>query len=127
MVKRVALDQLKGKTLFINHWATWCHPCVEELPEIQKLFDSTKDKGVEVLCISPESSTVISSFVKKKGYTFPVYAVSEKTPGALKVSVFPTTVVVSPEGEVVHQSLGEAKWADPKFLEYLRSLSMQTK
>jgi peroxiredoxin len=69
--KNLSLDSLKGKVVLIDFWATWCKPCVEEIPNIKKLYAKYKAKGVEVYSISlDENANAWKSFIKNKKLTW---------------------------------------------------------
>ena len=72
--RTVSLSSLKGKVVFINVWATWCQPCVDEMPTIQRLHDQLKPRGLEVLTVSldPLGAQIVTPFIKKYGLSFPV-------------------------------------------------------
>lgn len=71
----VTLSELKGNVVLISFWATWCGPCKEEMPHLQKLYTKWKDKGFVVLSISTDdarSASKVKPYIRKNGYTFPV-------------------------------------------------------
>lgn len=117
----VSLEQFKGKPLFINFWATWCPPCVAEMPSIQKLFSEYKDK-VAFILISDENSQVISSFLEKNHYSFPVYSLLTRVPKKFESTTIPSTYIVSPGGRVVINKTGAARWDSPKIKAILNRL-----
>ncbi len=69
----IAFDTFKEKTVFINFWATWCPPCVAEMPDINDLYGKTKDQVSFVMISVDEDREKAKSFMKRKGYDFPVY------------------------------------------------------
>lgn len=103
------LSQQAGKVVLINFWATWCGPCVGELPDIQKLYEeySAGDKVVILTINSGESASTVQSFMSQKGYTFPVVC---DTNGALSyaygVNAIPRTVVFGKDGTVKSDLVG---------------------
>lgn len=106
---RVVLEQFKGQTILVNLWATWCPPCIAEMPDIQALFESRGNKAVFLL-ISDEKPEVIKAFMQKKGYSMPVYQQASETPPLFATNSIPTTWLISPEGKVVIRKTGAAKW-----------------
>ena len=103
------LSDYKGKTVFLNFWATWCPPCREEMPSIEEIYKAygMNEEDVVILGVafpnmgSEKSVEYITSFLEDNGYTFPVVMDEE---GALayyySISAFPTTFLINPEGNV---------------------------
>ena len=71
--RALTLADFKGKVVFLNFWATWCKPCEEEMPGMERLYQKYKDKGLVVLAISEDAdgAGAVAPFVKKHGLTFP--------------------------------------------------------
>ena len=101
----VTLSQLKGKVVLINFWATWCGPCMAEMPHIQKMYTELKDRGFAVLSISIDDArdrSKIKPLVVSKGLTFPVLwddgsrVSSQYNPSG----VVPLTIVVDQRGQI---------------------------
>ncbi len=117
------VTDFSGKTLFINEWATWCPPCIAEMPSIQKLYDELKDdEDVAFLLITNENKDVVVKFIEENDYSFPVYLARSNTPQSLFSPSIPTTFLVSPEGEIVLKEVGSKKWHGEKTIELIRSL-----
>ena len=71
--KPVTLDQLKGKVVMVNFWATWCPTCKAEMPQWQKFYDAYKDKGFELIAMSiDDDEKLLRNVCKERGFTFPV-------------------------------------------------------
>lgn len=71
----VTLSELKGKVVVLSFWATWCGPCKEEMPHLQRMYSEHEDEGLVVLSISTDdarSASKVKPYIKKNGYTFPV-------------------------------------------------------
>jgi TonB family protein len=104
---RVDLQSLKGKVTLLDFWASWCGPCVRELPHIEKLHRDFKDRGLVVLGVNNEEAEVARSFIKNKGYTF-TSLVDEGREVAMKygVSGIPHVFVIGREGKVKWHALG---------------------
>ena len=101
----------RDEVVFLNFWATWCPPCVAELPEIQKLYEKYGDKVVFML-VANESPEVVKAFMDKHGYVMPVFYSQSgiDMPQVLEHSSLPTTFIISREGKVVSRKKGAAKW-----------------
>jgi thiol-disulfide isomerase/thioredoxin len=99
----------RNEVVFLNFWATWCSPCVAELPEIQKLYEKYGDKVVFML-VTNESPEVVKAFMEKHGYVMPVFYMGTNPPEVLAHTSIPTTFIISREGKVVSRKKGAAKW-----------------
>ena len=120
---RVSLDQFKGKTLFINIWASWCGPCRIEMPYIHSLYDKLKDnENIAFLMVATDNDFGKSkTFIQDKGYTFPVFHADEGLNSSLYTKAIPTTVVVSPEGKVIYYLNGTNNFDTDQFRNFLIS------
>ncbi len=99
----------RDEVIFLNFWATWCSPCVAELPEIQKLYEKYGDKVVFML-VTNESPEVVKAFMEKQGYLMPVFYMGTQPPEVLAHSSFPTTFIISRDGKIVTRKKGAVKW-----------------
>ena len=102
-------ESTKGKVVLVNFWATWCPPCIAEMPSMQLLYDDYKDK-IEFVFVSNEEFLVINEFVNKKEYTFDVYNPLTKYPGVFDVSSIPRTFLMDKNGRIVIDKTGAANW-----------------
>ncbi len=107
----VNLSDYKGDVIFINFWATWCPPCVAEMPDLQLLHDSYGEK-VTFLFIARDKKEKVSKFIMKKNYNFPVYFESGFTPKTLYSAALPTTFIIDKKGNIVVAETGSANWND---------------
>lgn len=121
---RIGLSQYRGKTLFINLWATWCPPCRAEMPHISDLYDKLKDEGkVEFLMIALDDDFSKSiKFVEDKEFSFPVIHAAYGLNPSLQSQAIPTTLVVSPEGEIVFYQEGMSNFNNQEFQDFLLNL-----
>jgi thiol-disulfide isomerase/thioredoxin len=122
------LQQLKGKVVFINFWATWCPPCLAELPSINALYQKVKDNpNIVFITVDVDNNLQKSTqFLQNKGYTFAVYGggpaqVTDK----LYENGIPTTLVIDKKGNIVFSHFNRANYDDEKFERFLTGLSKQ--
>lgn len=108
-------SQFKGKVIFLNFWATWCPPCVAELPYIQALHNDYKDK-VAFVFIANEKWSDIDSFFKEKGYDFPIYQYKKAPLKDLPtVNSIPRTFIIDKQGNIRVDKSGSADWNSTAF------------
>lgn len=99
----------KGNVVLINFWATWCPPCVAEMPSLQKLYDSYGDK-ITFLFVASDEVEKVNTFMLKKGYTFPIHYAYNEAPAALEHSSIPTTYLIDKSGKIVIKKSMVADW-----------------
>lgn len=105
----VNLKDYKGDVIFINFWATWCPPCVAEMPGLQLLYNTYGEK-VTFLFIARDKKEKVSNFITKKNYNLPVYFESGFTPKTLYSPALPTTFIIDKKGNIVIAETGSADW-----------------
>ncbi len=123
--REVDMNDFKGKTIFLNIWATWCRPCRIEMPSIQKLYSDQSD-GIIFIMLSVdrrEDFDKVKNYIRDKEYTFPVYTPSTDLPEQLQVRSIPTTFVISPDGKIVSHETGAANYDTKEFRKFLKTLS----
>lgn len=99
----------KGEVVFINFWATWCPPCVAEMPGLQKLYNDYGDK-VTFLFVAKDRRERVNQFLEKKGYELPVYYAMTKDPDVLASKVLPTTYIIDRKGKIRIAKTGSSDW-----------------
>ena len=109
-----ALSDWRGRVLVINFWATWCAPCVEEMPDLQTVRDEFASTGMEVLGIGIDNTKNVTAFRDKLGIRFPLFvagAGGSELGRAMgnQSGALPFTVLVSRDGRVVQRKLGPVK------------------
>ncbi len=120
--ERLNFADFKGKTVFVNFWATWCAPCIAEMPDIQNLYDKTGQE-IEFVMISVDNEPDRTwNFADKNGFTFPIYRRGSLIPDVYERQVIPTTFVISPEGKIVAERHGMAKYDTEEFRDFLVGL-----
>lgn len=120
---KVNLKDYQGKVIFLNLWATWCPPCVGEMPGIQELYDTFKDnEDVVFLLVSNESTEKVNTFIEKKSYTFPVYTTEYQSPKVFLSQSIPTTFVISKDGKIKIKETGAVNWGGSKMESIINDL-----
>jgi len=111
--KSIKLADYRGKVVFLNFWATWCLPCREEMPTMERLYQRFKDKGFVILAVSvdAEGPPVVLPFVKEHKFTFPI-GLDPKMTLAERYSVraIPSSFLVDKNGRLVALALGPRDW-----------------
>ena len=122
-----SLSDYKGKVVLLNFWATWCPPCVKEMPSMQRLQDKYQSKDFEILAVNMgEDSTTIEIFLQKMTLNFPILLDSD---GAIlkqwKIFAFPTTFLVDREGNIAYALFGGLEWDSPEAVAVVDELMKQ--
>lgn len=122
--KIIDLGSLKGKVIFINFWATWCPPCLAEMPSINKLYEQYKnDKDVVFIMVDADSNLAkAQKYMNNKSYKMPVYSVASNIPESLFKGSLPTTIVFDKQGRLSYNESGAANYASSKFVEFIEQL-----
>ncbi len=106
----INLKQYEGKTIFINFWATWCKPCIQEMPSIKEAQNILKNEDVIFLMASNESIEVIEEFKKSKDYNFNYVRIENSE--EMNVQTLPVTFIFNSKGNLVFSEAGLRKWDD---------------
>ena len=123
--KMVSLSDYRGKVVLVNIWATWCPPCVEEMPSMEQLYQKLKGKDFEILAVSIDSLGVkaVAPFMKKHKLTFPALINSA---GTLRTSYrttgIPESFIINKDGILVEKIIGPRDWTRPAILSFLNNL-----
>jgi len=112
-------EHVGDKTVFLNFWATWCPPCVAEMPSIDTLYELFGDTMMFV-CISQENAETLKKFLQAKQYSFPVFYTETPPPQELNAAALPTTFIVSSDGQILLKHVGGADWAHESVVAFLR-------
>jgi peroxiredoxin len=121
----VSLADYRGKVVLLNIWATWCPPCVEEMPSMEKLYQMLKAEGFEILAVSMDESggQAVRPFMKKHKLNFPALTDTE---GALKnlyqTTGVPESFIIDKDGIIVEKVIGPRDWASPGAIRSFRNL-----
>ena len=107
--------------MLVNLWATWCPPCIAEMPDLQALYNEYGDR-VEFLFVTQENKETVQQFLNKKGYTIPVYIPTSKTPEELSSRSIPATYLIDKKGAIVINKKGAANWDSTSVKEEIERL-----
>jgi thiol-disulfide isomerase/thioredoxin len=124
--KTVSLEEYKGKIIFVNFWATWCPPCIAEMPSMQRLYDDYQDKIV-FLFVTTDSFEKANSFLAKENLNLPIFQPVSNPPLEMESSTIPATYLVDQESNVVVAKIGAADWNSDSFREKLDALLKKNK
>ena len=113
----VNLEKYKGKTVFINFWATWCKPCIEEMPTIEKAQTILNKEDIVFLIASGESAEEIDAFRKAHNFHFNYLQVQNSE--ELNIQGLPTTFIFNKDGKQVFSESGYRKWDEKNNIDML--------
>ncbi len=112
--KDISLSDYTGRVVLVNFWATWCGPCIGEMPDLNRLYTTYKDRGFQVLGLSVSSRrNDIPQKVKQTGVTYPILLDAE--PAVAKFGGFgaiPQTFIIDTDGTIVHSITGSRSYED---------------
>ena len=123
--KMVRLADYRGKVVLVNIWATWCKPCVDEMPSMEKLYHKFKGKNFEILAVSIDEPglKVVAPFMKKLNLTFPALIDSE---GAVKafygITGVPESFIIDQQGILIKKIVGPVNWDTPNIFRFFSEL-----
>ena len=123
--KMVSLSDYKGKVVLVNIWATWCPPCVKEMPSMEKLYRKFKGENFEILAVSIDKpgSKAVAPFMEKTRLTFPALIDSK---GAIKpvyrITGIPESFIIDQQGVLIKKIVGPLDWAAPQVFRFFSSL-----
>jgi len=118
------LDDLRGRVVVLNFWATWCPPCVDEMPSLQKLHEALDAKGLSVVAVSvDERFEDIERFVDTFDLTFTIlHDEGMRTARAYQTFKYPETYIIDRDGRVKSKVVGERDWVAPSVIRDLVAL-----
>jgi cytochrome c biogenesis protein CcmG/thiol:disulfide interchange protein DsbE len=122
--RTIALHDFQGKVVVLNFWATWCPPCVEEMPSLVNLQRQVKDKGVTVLAVSVDvDQEAYQKFLKDHGIDFlTVRDPDQKSNTLYGTFKFPETYIIDRQGVVRRKFIGPVDWNQPEIVSYLSKM-----
>jgi len=120
-----SLESYRGQVVLLNFWATWCKPCEEEMPAMERLYRSLADVPFELVAVSvDESPGPVEAFRERYGITFPILLDAEQEAArAYQTFRFPESFLIDGQGEVVHRYVGPRDWDAPEYEARIRELA----
>lgn len=124
--RRVTLPEAMGnRAAFINKWATWCAPCIAEMPGIASLYEASKDTIAFVMLSTDADFEKAKAFKARNGYPFPIYTLAGPEPGYLNSRSIPVTFLVSPQMDTIYRFEGMRDYDMAEFREFLNALGSE--
>ena len=110
----VQLSQLKGNVVLLNVWATWCGPCKQELPLVQKMYDAYSDRNFVVVSVNVDADRRrVGAFLKQFNISLPVYYAAPEDAGPLTAGGIPSTFILGPDRTLIDRAIGYSPaWED---------------
>lgn len=123
----IELADQRGKVVFINFWATWCPPCIAEMPSINKLYSEFKDddKVVFMMVDVDNNRAKSQKFMDKRKFNLPVYTPASQIPSSYMGGSIPTTIVLNKYGKVVFKHEGMGDFSNEEFRTFLTKLTAE--
>ncbi|HET6232784.1 MAG TPA: redoxin domain-containing protein [Longimicrobiaceae bacterium] len=132
--RQVKLSDLRGQVVLLNVWATWCGPCREEMPSMQRLYTKLAPEGLHVVAVSIDATGAsagsaehpggdVGAFVRQFGLTFPVWLDPEgETSRLYRTTGVPESFVIDRDGSIVKKVIGATEWDTPDKVDLVRRL-----
>lgn len=118
------LSDLKGKIVVLNFWATWCPPCVEETPSLNRLQKYIDSRGGMILGVSvDEDGAAYDKFLKDQSVIFPTYRdATKKSAADYGTTIYPETYIIDRHGKIARKFVGAQQWDSPEMLAYFDAI-----
>lgn len=116
--KAHALSAYRGKVVLINFWATWCEPCREEMPALQRAWEQLRDRGGVVLAVNVgDDAPTVDRFLQEVKVDFPILlGWDDELLAQWSIQGLPMTFIIDPQGRLAYRVAGQLEWNDPALL-----------
>jgi thiol-disulfide isomerase/thioredoxin len=120
----VKLESLKGKVVFLNLWATWCGPCRQEMPTMERMYKLLKAEGLEILAVDiQEEKAKVLAFAAQLGLSFPILLDSSgDVASQYNAYAIPTTYLIGRDGKIFARAVGARTWDSPEMIAMFRQV-----
>ena len=121
--KSLSLSEFQGSYVLVNFWATWCKPCVREIPSLNNLYKKFKDKNFEIIAVNVgQNAEVVNNFINTTSpIDFTILLDENIDLVSWKVEAIPTTFLVDDKGTIIYKVEGEKHWDSPEFISFISS------
>jgi thiol-disulfide isomerase/thioredoxin len=120
----VSSAQFRDRVVVLNFWATWCRPCIAEMPSFFRLREATSEAGVVFAFLSSESPDVLTGFNAQHGWTGPFYRLLSSPPDCFSTRAIPATYIIDRSGNIAFKHFGAARWDDQSVVTFLNQLAL---
>jgi cytochrome c biogenesis protein CcmG, thiol:disulfide interchange protein DsbE len=121
--RTVSLSQFQGKPVMLNFWATWCPPCIQEMPSLVQLQKQLGDKVTIIAVSEDEDDNAYKQFVRDHNVDLlTVRDTRQNTNGLYGTTGFPETFVIDRSGKIVRKFIGPQEWTSPEIVDYLKKM-----
>jgi len=116
-----SLSKLKGQVVFLNFWATWCPPCREEMPSMERLYAKLPKEKFEMIALfNKDDPAAVKNFVAKLGITFPILSDEYNFAGTkYGLTGLPETFIIDKQGVIQEKYIGPVEWDSPEIVDML--------
>ena len=118
----LSLADFKGKAIFMNMWATWCPPCIAEMPNINNLYKEMGQEVAFVMVSLDDDFETAKAFNERKGFDLPIYTLQSRRPAMYQSTTVPTTYIISADGQLMMTHKGMANYNTSKFKKFLQEI-----
>jgi thiol-disulfide isomerase/thioredoxin len=118
-----SFDTAADQVIVLNFWATWCGPCIRELPSLKRLMDNTADLDIRFGFVTAEDAAVVRAYVTKHDISLPIYLRSGDPPECFRTRGIPATFVIERSGRIALEHIGAAAWDDDDVVAFVRGLA----
>lgn len=124
-LEKISLKDYRGSVVFLNFWATWCFPCLEEMPDMEKLYRRLKGTNFAMLAVSTDrsGSKAVRPYMQERGLTFPALLDPDRSVSRrYSVTSIPTTFLIDCQGHLVGKAIGAREWDAEGAAKLIKSL-----
>ncbi len=120
----ISLKQFKGKIILLNFWATWCPPCIKEMPSLEILYQKLKKQNFVITAVtSGEKKDIVQAKIKELKVTFPILLDEDGSFASMyRISSIPMTFIIDKSGKIIGKVSGERDWSKPSIIQYFEKL-----